>query len=150
MKKKRAGGKFKKELAGLKEKLMTGDEFNEIHNYFFYHLAENDEFMGKSKKAKNPMLKQTIKSMAKQLFQKDVEITHVMILKYPKTPFYHGSCFVDGHIAGLIFFEDIDMGMFSIVKNYPEMSFIRFSMIQSDSLSEDARLVSPVRSKTVH
>lgn len=149
VKNKSKGGKFRNELDGLKEKLITGDEFNEIHSYFFDRLGENSEFMEGSKRAKNPMLKTTIKALSERLFQKKVTISHMMILKYPKTPFYHGSCFVEGRIAGLIFFEDINMGMFSVVINYPETSFLRFSMIQSESVSESSR-ISPIRSKMVH
>lgn len=149
MKPKTKSGKFGEELAGLKEKLITGGEFHEIHTYFFDNLAENSEFMERSKRAKNPLLKQTIKAMAERLFQKEVRITNMMLLKYPKTSFYHGSCFVEGKIAGLFFFEDINMGLFSVVKNYPETSFMRFSKIASTSVSEGATL-STVRSKMVH
>ena len=150
-KKSKRDGKFKTELAALKEKLMTSDDFIEIQRYFFYHLSDHDEFMEKCKRAKKPLLKKTVKVMAKQLFQKEVEVTNLMLFKYPKTRFYHGSCFVEGKVAALIFFEDIDMGMFSIVKNRPETLFIRFSMIKSKTMpEEDSKLVTPIRSKMVH
>ena len=141
-------GKFTHELSILKEKLITGDNFSEIQNYFFDCFAENDEFLNRSKRAKNALLKQTISVVAEQVFQRKVTITHTMILKYPKTSFYHGTCFVEGRIAGIIFFQDIDMGLFSVQMKHPETSFVRFSMVIPESGSDT--LVSPYRSKMVH
>jgi hypothetical protein len=141
-------GKFMHELSILKEKLMTSDNFCEIQNYFFDCLAENDEFIIRSKRAKNSLLKQTISVVAEQVFQSKVTITHTMILKYPKAFFYHGTCFVEGRIAGMLFFEDIDMGLFSVQMKHPETSFVRFSMVMPESGS--STLISPYRSKMVH
>jgi len=141
-------GKFTHELSILKEKLVASDKFSEIQNYFFDCLAENDEFIKRSKRAKNALLKKTISVVAEQVFQRKVTITYMMILKYPKASFYHGTCFVEGKIAGILFFEDIDMGLFAVQMKPPETSFVRFSMVMPESGS--ATIVSPYRSKMVH
>jgi len=141
-------GKFTHELSILKEKLVTGDNFSEIQNYFFDCLTENDEFIKRSKRTKNALLKKTISVVAEQVFQRKVTLTYMMILKYPEASFYHGTCFVEGKIAGMLFFEDIDMGLFAVQMKHPETSFVRFSMVMPESGS--ATLISPYRSEMVH
>ncbi|MCP4347674.1 MAG: DCN1-like protein [Desulfobacterales bacterium] len=143
-----AKSKYIEKLSDLKQKLATGDNFSDIYNYFFDHFGENNEFMRMSKKAKNPMIKKIISFVGEQLFKKKVDITHMMLLKFPKSDFYHGACFIDGKMGGVIFFKDIDMGMLSIVKEYPETLFIRFSTVQMET--GDPVTVSPFKSKMIH
>jgi len=140
--------KFTHELSILKEKLVASNKFSEIQDYFFDCLGENQEFMKRSKKAKNALLKKSISFVAEQVFRKKVTLTHTMILKYPKTSFYHGTCFIEGRIAVMLFFEDIDMGLFAVQMKPPETSFVRFSMVMPESGSDT--LVSPYRSKLIH
>ncbi len=143
-----AAGKFTHELSILKEKLVASEKFSEIQDYFFDCLGENQEFMKRSKKAKNALLKKSIAFVAEQVFRRKITLTHTMILKYPETSFYHGTCFIEGRIAVMLFFEDIDMGLLSVQMNPPETSIVRFSMVMPESGS--ATLVSPYRSKMVH
>ncbi len=142
---------FQNELAAMKEKLLTGEKFSDIHNFFFDHLGENDFFMKRCKRAKNPQLTATITAAAKQVFQREVTITGMMLLKYPKFSFYHGSCFIEKKVAGMFFFEDINMGMLSVVRNYPETSFVRFSLIPlTEDMDKDEIFISPIKSKAIH
>jgi len=138
--------KFEKEVLELKEKVQTGTNFSEIYNFFFDYLGESDEFNDICKKAKHPVLKQFLAHLGERVFQKKVTIIHFMLLKFPKQKFYHGSFFMEGKIGGIIFFEDIDMGIFSVVNNYPETSFIRFSALRlGNSVNYPA-----VQSKSIH
>ncbi len=140
--------KYIEKLSDLKDKLLTGENFSDTYNYFFDHFGENNEFMRMSKKTKHPVIKKIISSIGEQLFKKKVDVTHMMLLKFPKSDFYHGACFIDGKMGGIIFFQDIDMGMISIVKEYPETLFIRFSTVQMET--GDPVTVSPFRSKMIH
>ncbi|MDM8516218.1 hypothetical protein QUF76_08480 [Desulfobacterales bacterium HSG16] len=142
--------KFKKELTMLKDKLISCEDFSEIHNMFFDLLAENHDFLRLSKKAKHPVLKQAAAAIGKKLLQKEVEISLFMLLKYKKYNFYHGTCFIDGHIAGIFFFQDIDMGMMSLSVNPPYTSFMRFTSIIVDKDDDQTPPLSIGRSKAIH
>ncbi|MCB0490696.1 MAG: hypothetical protein KDC99_19645, partial [Cyclobacteriaceae bacterium] len=76
--------------------------------------------------AKNPLLQKILTVLGGQIFHGDVEITHLMLLKLSKTQFYHGSCFIQGRMAAVFFFEDIDMGM-ACVQLSNEVRYARFS-----------------------
>lgn len=140
--------KFREKLSALQEKLLTGENFSETYDFFFDHLGENNEFMHMSKKTKHPAIKKIIGAIGEQLFNKKVTVSHFLLLKFPKTGFYHGACFIDGKMGGIIFFEEIDMGMLSVVKDYPETSFVRFSALRMETDSQVT--VSPIRSEMIH
>ncbi len=140
--------KFKKELNGLKDKLLTCDTFSEIQEMFFDVVAENQEFIRLSKKTKHPIIKAAVSAIGKQLLEKEVEITHLMLLKYKKANFYHGTCFIDGHMTSVFFFQDIDIGLISLSKNPPYTSYMRFTSIPFE---EDGPLpLTTGRSKAIH
>lgn len=138
--------KFESKVLELKEQVQTGSDFSKIFNFFFDYLGEEDEFNNICKKAKNPALKKFLGILGERLFQKKITLTHFMLLKFPKHKFYHGSFFIEGKIGGVIFFEDIDMGIFSVVKDYPETSFMRFSAVK---LGASANFPA-VQSKAIH
>jgi|LGVE01.1.fsa_nt_gb hypothetical protein len=142
--------KFEKELLTLKDKLLTAKDFREPYQYFFDNLAENSIFLGLGKRAKNPLLKKILTIIGKELFKEDVTVTNLLLTKIRKHHFYHGPCFIQGKMAGVIFFEDIDMGMLSIVmslKSY-ETSIVRFSSVKMES--DKTIFFHPTESTTIH
>ncbi len=113
-------------LKTLKKMLQTEEDFQSTFNYFFDHFSQDNLFIDSSKKTKHPFLKQVLKTLGKQIFNTDVMITHLMILKFPKAQFYHGTCFMQGRMTAFFFFEDIDMGM-SCVHYSNEAKYTRFT-----------------------
>ena len=145
--------KFKPDIEAMRAKLITGDKFHEIQGFFFDHLGENNNFMKFCKKAKHPMLKSTIHQISNQLFEKEAELTNMMLLKAPKTSFYHGTCFLDGCLTSIIFFEDIKMGMISVVMHQmSETRHIRFTSIKEYSKDhpEEDIPTTVIRSSMIH
>ncbi len=142
--------KFEKELATLKYMLMTADEFKDVYGYFFDHLGENSDFLKLGKRSKHPLLKKILETVGEQLFGKKVMITKLLLTKIPKHRFYHGPCFINGKMAGVLFFEDIDMGMLSVLMSMETYTthFVRFSSIQMES-GGDVFVCAP-KSKTIH
>ncbi len=141
-------GKFQKELVGLKQMMMSGDNFKDIYNHFFDVLGENPEFIRLSKRAKHPVLKKVVGGIGEHLFKKEVTVTHFMLMKLPKTKFYHGTCFMEGQVAGLFFFEDVDMGIFAVLTGPPNTLFVRFSTVTEHP--GDTATLSPFRSNSIH
>lgn len=123
-------------LARLKELLQTADNFGDIVKYFFDHLSNNSAFIHHSKPVKHPLIKQTLQSVAAELFKQDAAladrkqdaaVTNMLLLKLNKYPFYHGACFIQGRPVSVLYFEDIDMGLVCAASTYPYMQYARFT-----------------------
>ncbi len=142
--------KFEKSLLTLKDMITIADDFKEIYNYFFDHLGDDLDFLDLGKRSKNPFLKQVLGVIGEQLFKEKVEITQLMLTKIPKHSFYHGPCLMNGKMASVLFFEDIDMGLLSVVMSLGSYrtDFIRFSSIQMEN-GKDVIYCAP-KSKTIH
>lgn len=126
--------KFAAELKTLKEQLQIADNFGEVMKYFFDHLAERDDFLRAGKKAKNQLVKQSLEVIGQQVFQRPVTIANLMLIQLKKQHFYHGSCFMEGSIANVIYFEDIDIGLAAVVKSFrsSHVDYVRFTCYRVD------------------
>ncbi|OQY57597.1 MAG: hypothetical protein B6245_16200 [Desulfobacteraceae bacterium 4572_88] len=127
--------KFEKNLEVLKDMLITADDFKDVYEYFFDHMAENPDFIKLGKRSENPSLKRVTELIAKRLFKKKVKVRNLLLKKIPEYSFYHGPCLIKGRMAGVLFFEDIDVGMLSVLfrPDTCETRFIRFSSVQTEN-----------------
>lgn len=142
--------RYKERLDTLKTKLVTEEEFGAIYDYFFSHLAEDRSFLNYGKRTKNPFLKSMLKMIAEQLFGEGGQVTNLMIIKTKKSKFYHGSCFINGRMAGILYFEDIEMGIAAVSMSMitGEVKYIRFT---ATSIDGDKTVVLPQGGKkTIH
>ncbi len=141
--------RFDSALEGLKAKLVSEDNFNQIVHYFFDHLGEDPEFIKLCKPAKAPLLKEILAVVATKVFGAGAEATGLKILKHPKQDFYHGTCAIQGRMSTVLFFSDIDMGVVAIHMSFAtsEISFVRFTsmMLGADKIAN----FTPSGSKTL-
>jgi hypothetical protein len=123
---------FEKELNQLKNLLITSEEFDEVYRYFLDHLGENQKFLDIGEKAEHPVLTKVMELVAQQVFHKKIAISRMLLIKIPEHHFYHGPCMLGNTMASLFFFEDIDMGLISILMalDSREVRFVRFSSMQ--------------------
>lgn len=142
--------RFKDRLDTLKTKLTTEDNFSAIYDYFFTHLAEDKAFLDYGKRAKKPALKAILKTFGEYLFGEDAQVTYLMIINTRKTRFYHGSCFISGRIAGIFYFEDIEMGMAAVTMS-PTSDRVEYFRFTSTHIRGDKNVVLPQGGKkTIH
>ncbi len=149
---------FDKEIKKLKEVMMSADELIEIFRFFFDHLGENSDFMEMGNLTEHPGLNRILKAIGKRLLNDDIRITDLLLREIPKHGFIHGKCFINDKMTSVLYFEDIDMGIISIIlsfSNPPDNRLLRFSgvsMPDDREKSEDGEkdiLVSP-GSKSIH
>jgi len=134
---------FKDKLETLKKMLASEGDFKTTFTYFFDHLGEDQYFIESSKKVKNPFLKNILKVLGEQLFNDDGMVTHLKLLKLPKTRFYHGSCFIHGRMASLFFFEDIEMGMATVHLSGTTSDEVRFVRFTGALIEGDRAVIKP-------
>lgn len=120
-----------KKLSTLKDKMVNAEDFSEPWNYFFDHFGESPAFMGLGKTTRPGLLEPIVQEVGAQLFGKDVSVSPLMLMKIPEYDFVHGSCFINGQLAAIIYFKDIDMGLLSVItptaSHSLETSLIRIS-----------------------
>lgn len=139
---------FDTEMATLKNLLQTSENFRDVVDYFFTNLTERfPAFMGAGKRAKNPLIRKTVELIGNQVFQKKVTVSYLILLKLSKYRFYHGSCFIEGKMCNILYFEDIDMGMVGISNlSSGEVHFTRFTCLRAKGVNESS-LPAPGSSK---
>jgi hypothetical protein len=116
-------------LENLKEKLATAKDLSEVGNYFFDHFGENSEFLDLGKPGRNEMLESFIAALGRQLCGGKCVITNMLLVQVPNTHFIHGGCFLNGRLANVIYFDDIEVGLLCLVPAQPggKTMFSRFS-----------------------
>jgi hypothetical protein len=116
----------------LKEKVLTAENFNEVWQYFFDHFSDTPAFINMGKKTKSPFLKSILEGVGERLFRKKGEVTNMMLVEIPRHHFIHGACFIQGRMASVMYFEDVKVGMLSVLGSMlsHEVSMIRFTGIE--------------------
>ncbi|NJO18285.1 MAG: hypothetical protein HC877_21885 [Thioploca sp.] len=117
-------------LTTLKHKLVTADNFRETWEYFFEHFGGNPHFLKMGNRVTNPLLEAIVTKMSQELFQQSSHINQLLLTEIEAYHFIHGACLLEDHIVTILFFTDIDMGLFAISMEELEISLIRFSSMK--------------------
>jgi hypothetical protein len=128
---------YKANLETLKQMLVREDDFGVTFNYFFDHIAGDAKFLNICKPTKKPLIKKILKSMGNQLFEGGGQVTNILLVQARKSTFVHGTCFINGLMGNLFFFEDIDMGMVALL-SAPGSDMVHFIRFTSTSIGDAA------------
>ena len=122
-------------LSVLKEKLISAKDFKDPWNYFFDYFGEDPAFLQLGHQSRDPNLKIIFEGIGKQLFQKKVKVTNLLLTEIAEYSFFHGACFIQGRIATILFFKDIDKGLLAISmsRGSSAVSLVRFSSLKIES-----------------
>jgi hypothetical protein len=122
---------FTVQLAGLKERLMYGNDFCATAHYFQDHLGDNDLFTSKKvcHRAKAEKLEMLLRKALEVFFKQDrPRVSGAIILRARGTPFYHGAFQAGDHCCVFFYFDDIAMGLLTLVApNDPQVHSIRLT-----------------------
>ncbi len=118
------------QLDELKSKLVGADDFGDPWNFFFDNFGESPEFMALGEPMESDLLETVLGRIAGEVFEGTPSTTPPMLVSLKEHHFIHGSCFMEGRLAVIIFFSDIDMGMLSILRSDSSAMLIRFSSYQ--------------------
>lgn len=117
-------------LTTLKHKLVTANNFKETWEYFFEHFGGNPHFLKMGKRVTNPLLEAIVTKLGQELSQQSSQANHLLLTEIEAYHFIHGACLLEKHIVTILFFTDIDMGLFAISMEEMEISLIRFSSMK--------------------
>jgi len=121
-----------------------------VFSYFLDNLGENEEFFLLGKNKKNKLLKTILKVAAENYFQKKVVITRFCLTFIKQRRFYHGVLKLNEFSGSVLFFEDLNMGVMSIVISMQpaQTIFVHFSATEFIKTKEVS--VSSIRNDTIH
>ncbi len=116
-------------LATLKQKLTASTKFSDVTDYFLTHFGEKSEFIKLGHRVEHGLLQMVVDQVANQLYGDTgrVVLTPLALTHLPEQHFIHGTCFVNGKVCSVIYFEDIFKGLISIAPPDGNCHYARFS-----------------------
>jgi hypothetical protein len=135
-------------LNTLKHKLVTADNFKDTWEYFFEHFGGNPHFLKMGDRVTSSLLEAIVTKIGQELFQQSSPANHLLLTKIEAYHFIHGACLLEDHIVTILFFTDIDMGLFAISMRELEISLIRFSSMKIEI--GDNTFLAPFVSKAIN
>lgn len=116
-------------LATLKDKLQSAKDFGDILRYFFDHFGDHAEFMDHGERVTLRGMQQLLEMTVGSMFSKKVKLGGLRILHLPEYRFYHGGFVAGVGMGNFFYFEDIQMGLVSVVEMGSSMTYMaRLSM----------------------
>jgi hypothetical protein len=116
-------------LATLKNKLIHAKNFGQVWEYFFDHFGEDLEFIAQGERARHPFLEAVLTQVGREMFGKPVRLTNLLLTRLPEHQFFHGACSLDGKLANVMYFEDIQVGLIAVAASFApsETKMARFT-----------------------
>ena len=123
-----------KKLDTLKNKVASSQNLNDPWEFFLNNFGDNPAFLSFGSPTENFVLEIVIEKIGEKVLCHDVQITNLLLTEISEYNFIHGACFIEDKLTSIIFFEDIDTGLLSIVKSLDsfEISIVRFSSIKME------------------
>ena len=126
-----------KKLLILKDKLIKSKDFKEPSDYFLTHFGENPEFIKMGTPADCDFLRPIVQGLGSALLKKTPTDIRLALTEIAEYRFIHGACCIDGRLANLIYFREIDMGILSLLQSDPPcgVQMARFSCVYKQDRS---------------
>lgn len=121
-------------LKVLKKMVLQESDFDKIWSYFLDNFGDNVEFLKQGvplMDTSHPLFQviiQTFRDVLKRnnIKEKSAVVMQISLVQYEAEGFIHGAGLIDGHFAGVMFFREINVGMFYLMLN--GMQLVRFTM----------------------
>ena len=124
-------GEYSQKITDLKNLLLTADTLADVQCKFFDDIGMDPDFIAAGTKSEIPRLADVLHGIGKQLFGPDCTIEHVWLFRMEEERFVHGACVLNGLMTTILYYEDIDVGLFAISYGIisGEMTYGRISLM---------------------
>ncbi|MEH1929400.1 hypothetical protein [Nostoc sp.] len=114
-------------LQELKQKLTNEADLSHIWSFYMDHFADLPEFTDLGEPADNQYLDAVLHKTCQQMFGSVIKITGFFLIYIPNYRLFHGPFQVEGRIGGMIYFEDIKIGLIAVSADYPPTDAVKYS-----------------------
>lgn len=114
-------------LQELKQKLTSEADLSHIWLFYMDHFADDPEFTELGKPAYNEYLDAVLDKTCKHLFGSAIKITDFFGIYIAEYQLFHGPFQVKGRIGGVIYFEDIKIGLLAVSADDPPTDAVKYS-----------------------
>ncbi len=114
-------------LQELKQKLAVEKELSDIWLFYMDHFADYPEFTELGKPARSEYLSAILHKCCQQMFGKAIKITDFLLIYIAEYQLFHGPFQVEGQIGGVIYFEDIKIGLIAVSEEFLPVSEVKYS-----------------------
>jgi hypothetical protein len=120
------------QLQELKQKLTIEANLSAIWSFYMDHFADHPEFIELGEPTSNEYLHSVIHKTSQQMFGREIEISNFFPIYITQYGFFHAPFWAEQRIGGVIYFEDIKVGLIAVSADYPptdEVKYSRFSEV---------------------
>ncbi len=116
-------------LAELKRMVSFDAQLAPVFKYFLTHFAEMPGFIQLGERVYRHPVEAIIEAVGNELHIDPGPINKLALIRIPEHHFVHGSFFIGFRIGGVIYFEDIEVGIMNLCEGLhsPDVKFVRFS-----------------------
>ncbi len=114
-------------LQELKQKLTSEADLSKIWLFYMDHFADHPEFTELGEPAKNKYLNAIVHKTIEKIFGKATKISNFFLIYIAKYQFFHGPFQVKGRIGGVIYFQDIKIGLLAVSVDFPSKDAVKYS-----------------------
>jgi hypothetical protein len=125
-------------LQELKQKLRSEADLSHIWSFYMDHFADDPKFTNLGEPAYNEYLDAILHKTCQQMFGRTIKIKDFFLIYIAKYLLFHGPFQVDGRIGGVIYFEDLKIGLLAVSADNPPTDLVKYSRF-----SEVMRLSGP-------
>jgi hypothetical protein len=114
-------------LQELKQKLKNEADLSHIWSFYMDHFADDPKFTELGEPAHNEYIDAVLHKTCQHLFGKAIKITDSLLIYIAKYRLFHGPFQVKGRIGGVIYFEDIKIGLLAVSADAPPTDAVKYS-----------------------
>ncbi len=116
-------------LKRLKIKLTTEKEFSNIWLFYVDNFMNKPEFNAAGHPVEKKELHSILKQTCRYMLGREIKIHDFLIFHIPDYQFFHGAFHIDSGLGGIIYYEDIQMGLLALTElcDYGIVKYSRFT-----------------------
>ncbi|BAZ02924.1 hypothetical protein NIES37_69370 (plasmid) [Tolypothrix tenuis PCC 7101] len=114
-------------LQELKQKLTHEADLSNIWLFYMDHFADHPQFTDMGEPTHNEYLDTVIHKTCHQMFGRAIKITDFISIYLAKYHFFHGPFQAERRIGGVIYFEDIKIGLIAVSADDPPTDAVKYS-----------------------
>ncbi|QQP89349.1 hypothetical protein IGS68_25740 [Skermanella sp. TT6] len=123
---------YARKLEDLKNTLLTAETFARVQEKFFDELGMNRDFIAAGMQVDVPLLKAAFEQVGRQVFGPTCIVQGFALFRMEADKFVHGGCMMNGCLATVLYFEDVDVGLVAVSTDFSTgaMTYARISLMQ--------------------